>query len=274
MMQLVKLEKIRLDCGTQSRCSLSEPTINTYAEQMEDGAVFPPVHIIHDGNNYYLADGFHRYFANKKLGNKEIRADVVNGTLTEAILYSKGANGLHGLPFTNEDKRKNVQEMLDHFEFGDWSDREIARRCCVSAPFVGRMRKEKRESVKFQKNGKVYEHKVKPKEEKPKADKKTKSEEEVKTFTDDQGAVIDMLHSENTRLAEELEKVKDELNIKNMDATPEQKVMALQTIDELRDEIRKLNIDLVAVKQSRDQYQNENASLKRQIAALNKKLKK
>jgi ParB-like chromosome segregation protein Spo0J len=265
MMQLVKLEKIRLDCGTQSRCSLSEPTINTYAEQMEDGAIFPPVHIIHDGNNYYLADGFHRFFANKKIGNKEIKADVINGTLTEAILYSKSANGLHGLPFTIEDKRKNVQEMLDHFEFSDWSDREIARRCCVSATFVGKMRKNKKAVVKYSKEGVVKEMKRKT------TPKKNKTE--VSTITDDQSAVIDLLSSENSRLIEEANKIKDKLNIKNLDATPEQKVMALQTIDELREEIRKLNIDLVAVKQSRDQYQNENAALKRQISAMNKKHK-
>ena len=99
-MQLVKLDKIRIDCGTQSRCKLDEEMINDYAEMMQEGAEFPAVHIIHDGNNYYLADGFHRYFANKKNGKKEIKADVVNGTLTEAILYSKSANGLHGKPFT------------------------------------------------------------------------------------------------------------------------------------------------------------------------------
>jgi ParB-like chromosome segregation protein Spo0J len=267
MMQLVKLEKIRLDCGTQSRCALNEPTINDYAEMMEDGAEFPPVYIVHDGNNYYLADGFHRYFANKKNGKKEIKAEVVNGTLTEAILYSKNANGKHGLPFTTEDKRKNVQEMLDHFEFGDWSDREIARRCCVSNTMVSSMRTVKRETVKYKKDGKVIEQKIKPKAE------KKKKEDQVSELTDDQSAVIDMLSSENSRLVEEMEKIKDELNIKNYDATPEEKVIALQTIEELREEIRKLNIDLVAVKKSRDQYQNENAALKRQIAAINKKNK-
>jgi FtsZ-binding cell division protein ZapB len=45
-------------------------------------------------------------------------------------------------------------------------------------------------------------------------------------------------------------------------------------VDELREENRKLRIDLEAVKKSRDQFQNENAQLKRTIAAFNKQLKK
>jgi hypothetical protein len=269
-MQLVKLDKIRIDCGTQSRCSIDEETINNYAEMMEDGAEFPSATIYHDGNYYYLADGFHRYFANKKIGNKDIKAEVVNGTLTEAILYSKSANGLHGKPFSAEDKRKNVQEMLEHFEFTNWADREIARRCCVSGTFVAKMRKElkisKPNNVKYTRKGK--ELTMKPKAEKPKKEKQLQT-----TAVEDNSVLIETLQSELARLSEINEGIQDELDIKYYEATAEEKVRALQTIDELREENRKLKIDLVAVKKSRDQFQNENVSLKKQIESLNRKLK-
>jgi FtsZ-binding cell division protein ZapB len=276
-MQLVKLEKIRIDCGTQSRVKLDETMINEFVEKMEEGEEFPAVHIIHDGNNYYLADGFHRYFATKKMGKTEIKSNVINGTLTEAILYSKDANTRHGKRFTIEDKIKNVTEMLEHFEFGDWSDREIARRCGVSATFVGKKRKElkggRSEPVKYTRNGKEQEMKVKPaKKEKPA--KPAKETAQLSTMTEEQSAVIDMLKSENDRLTEEIQGIKDELDIKYYEATPEEKVAIIQTVDELREENRKLRIDLEAVKKSRDQFQNENAQLKRTIAALNKQLKK
>ena len=276
-MQLVKLEKIRIDCGTQSRVKLDEPMINEFVEKMEEGEEFPAVHIIHDGNNYYLADGFHRYFATKKLGKTEIKSNVINGTLTEAILYSKDANTRHGKRFTIEDKNKNVTEMLEHFEFGDWSDREIARRCGVSATFVGKKRKElkggRSEPVKYTRNGKEQEMKVKPaKKEKP--EKSAKETAQLSTMTEEQSAVIDMLKSENDRLSNEIQGIKDELDIKYYEATPEEKVAIIQTVDELREENRKLRIDLEAVKKSRDQFQNENAQLKRTIAAFNKQLKK
>lgn len=268
-MVLVKLEKIRIDCGTQSRCQLYEDKIDEYAEAMMDGAEFPAVMIFHDGNNHYLADGFHRYFANKKSGKKEIKAEVVNGTLTEAILYSKSANGLHGMPFTIEDKRKNVQEMLDHFEFGDWSDREIARRCCVSAPFVLKMRNGKKpEQIKYKgKDGQVKKMSgTKPKRQKKQPEPKVSENEEAQQ-------ALDYLAEENAKIKEQNERLQDDLAIMHLEGTKADKEKAKETIESLREEVRKLKIDLVAVKKSRDQYQNENAALKRQVAMLNKKLK-
>ena len=94
------------------------------------------------------------------------------------------------------------------------------------------------------------------------------------TADEDQSVIIEMLQSEVARLSEENQGIQDELDIKYYDATPEEKVRAMQTIDELRDEVRKLKIDLVAVKKSRDQFMTENAELKKTVAALNKKLKK
>jgi len=268
-MVLVKLDKIRIDCGTQSRCNIDEGTINSYAEMMADGAVFPPVMIYHDGSNHYLADGFHRFFANKKNGKKDISADVVNGTLTEAILYSKGANGLHGKPFTIEDKRKNVQEMIDHFEFSEYSDREIARKCCVSNTFVTNMRKGKKpEKIKYTgKDGvtKTMSGTKKKKEKEP-------QEPDIKENEEAQQA-LDYLADQNAILIEQNERLQDDLAIKHLEGTTADKEKAKETIATLREEVRKLKIDLFAVKQSRDQYQNENAALKRQVAMLTKKLK-
>jgi len=266
-MVLVKLEKIRLDCGTQSRCSIDENTINSYAEMMADGAEFPPVMIYHDGNNHYLADGFHRFFACKKNGKKDISAEVVNGTLTEAILYSKSANGLHGLPFTIDDKRKNVQEMIDHFEFGDWSDREIARRCCVSNTFVSKMRKGKKpDKIKYKAESGATKTMSGTKK------KKEPQEPDIKENEEAQQA-LDYLADQNATLKEQNERLQDDLAIKYLEGSSTDKEKAKETITTLREEVRKLKIDLVAVKQSRDQYQNENAALKRQVAMLTKKLK-
>jgi hypothetical protein len=59
-----------------------------------------------------------------------------------------------------------------------------------------------------------------------------------------------------------------------MEATDEEKGMASTLIADDVKQIRLLEIDLLAVKTSRDQYQNENAELKKQIASLQRKLKK
>ena len=63
---------------------------------MLDGAVFPPVIVFHDGADYWLADGFHRVEAARKIDRKEIEAEIRDGTARDAILHGIGANATHG----------------------------------------------------------------------------------------------------------------------------------------------------------------------------------
>lgn len=132
---------IRVDGGTQSRSSLYQNVVDDYASAIGDGAQFPPVVVFHDGSDHWLADGFHRFHAHKKLGLVEIDADVRQGTRRDAILYSVGANESHGLRRTNEDKRRAVLTLLNDPEWVKWSDREIARQCAVGNKFVGDIRR-------------------------------------------------------------------------------------------------------------------------------------
>lgn len=69
------------------------------------------------------------------------------GGLRDAILHSVGANATHGLRRTSADKRRAVAILLEDElvstdpEMGaPWSNREIARRCAVSADMVDRLR--------------------------------------------------------------------------------------------------------------------------------------
>lgn len=47
---------------------------------------------------------------------------------------------MHGLPRSNDDKRRAVSRLLDDPEWSKWSDREIARRCYVNHHLVSRLR--------------------------------------------------------------------------------------------------------------------------------------
>lgn len=69
-----------------------------------------------------------------------LKADVRKGTKRDAILHSVGANSAHGLPRTNDDKRRAVQMLLADPEWSQWSDREIGRRCAVGHELVGKAR--------------------------------------------------------------------------------------------------------------------------------------
>ena len=136
------IAQIRRDGGTQPRAALDDETISDYAEAMQAGAQFPPVVVFHDGAAYWLADGFHRVSAAINAALPTISAQVIPGSQRDAILYSIGANATHGLRRTNADKRRAVERLLRDDEWAKWSDREIARRCSVAHPFVGKVRSE------------------------------------------------------------------------------------------------------------------------------------
>ena len=74
----ISLQDIVIDKDTQSRDVISEQVINEYAEAMQGGAKFPAIVVFYDGLNYYLVDGFHRYFAYLKLDNNEVEVIVHN----------------------------------------------------------------------------------------------------------------------------------------------------------------------------------------------------
>lgn len=140
--QSIAISRIRMDGGTQPRAQLFEHVVVEYCEDMKQGATFPPVIIYYDGEEYWLADGFHRVRAKEATGAKEITAEVYFGTQRDAVLYAVGANAAHGMRRTNADKRRSVERLLRDYEWKKWSDNEIARQAYVSQPFVSKLRAE------------------------------------------------------------------------------------------------------------------------------------
>lgn len=139
-MKSINIADIRVNGGTQSRAQINRDVVSDYAEAVDGGAEFPPIVLYHDGSNYWLADGFHRYEAYATAKVYEVPADVRQGTQRDAILHSVGANAHHGLRRTNDDKRRAVMVLLNDQEWSQWSNREIARQCGVHYNFVGKLR--------------------------------------------------------------------------------------------------------------------------------------
>ena len=151
----LRLARIRTDGGTQPRLAINEQVVAEYADLYRAGAHLPPVTVFSDGATYWLADGFHRYWANQRAGRDVVAAEVHPGTQRDAVLYSVGANATHGLRRTNADKRKAVLTLLEDEEWSQWSDREIARRCGVGHEMVGKQRLVLVESTSMESGGRV-----------------------------------------------------------------------------------------------------------------------
>lgn len=136
----IQVSNIVTDGGTQSRVQLSEQAVASYAELMTEGTELPPIVVFHDGSTYWLADGFHRVMAAARAGIEWLKADVRKGTKRDAILHSVGANSTHGIPRTNQDKKRSVMMLLEDPEWTLWSNKQIARACAVNPATVDNYR--------------------------------------------------------------------------------------------------------------------------------------
>jgi len=137
----LSLKQIRTDGGTQIRAEINEAVVKEYSQALKNEEKFPPVQVFFDGATYWLADGFHRYWAHKEAEIANIQASITDGSQRDAIMCATAANCGHGLQRTNGDKRKAVMTLCEDLTWQKWSDVRIATHCRVSVKLVRDVRK-------------------------------------------------------------------------------------------------------------------------------------
>lgn len=142
MSTVLPISKIKADQRAQSRVGIDQSAVLSYQLAYEAGENMPPVEVLFDGKTYWLWDGFHRLRAVQSAGLETIAVNVQPGNLKDAILKSVGANAAHGLPRSNEDKRKAVVTLLNDPEWANKSDRWLADQARVSNHLVSSVRAE------------------------------------------------------------------------------------------------------------------------------------
>lgn len=112
----ITLDDITIDQAIQMREELHIPTVQDYAEAIEE---LPPVTVVAVitayGEKWYLVDGFHRYAAHKEAGRKEIAVNVVEGTFDQAFDMAMTTNYKNGRRPTTGDQRKSVTKLVEHY---------------------------------------------------------------------------------------------------------------------------------------------------------------
>ncbi|MBA7486767.1 hypothetical protein ES707_22328 [subsurface metagenome] len=146
MSKSLPVKDICLDGKTQQR-PVDDNVVKRYAAMMKDGSKFPPVEIITDGNNNFMWDGFHRYFAHLKLNNKYIEANIVNGTQRQAVWLSFSANKENGLPRQHGTAKEIVEKILKDKEWSKISQHDIARHVGCAQAFVSKICEEIKKSA-------------------------------------------------------------------------------------------------------------------------------
>jgi len=132
------LSDISTDEDLQPRARINQEIVNEYSEAMSQGETFSPVIIFDDGENKWLADGYHRYYAAKRVGLSSLGAEFRTGTKLDALRFSLSANATHGLRRSQADKRRAVLAALENFSH--LSNREIARLVRIDDKTVGKYR--------------------------------------------------------------------------------------------------------------------------------------
>ena len=266
MTERIKLQKIRLDGGTQPRKEIDEPLVQHYTEVLLEGKdKFPPVDLWFDGKSYWPSDGFHRFHAHKRAGFLDIEAVVNQGTKRDAFLACLKANGKHGKPRTPEERRYVVQMALEDIELGEKTDTEIALICDVSSMTVGRVRKALglEAATRVNKNGLRVDV--------SKSGRPMAPEPEPEYTEDDK---FHEMAIEHTALAEENAKLKDMLAVKSLPVSEKAREEVQQTIEELREQVKDLEFQLRTMTQSRNEFQSKNAEMIKQMAYWKKRAEK
>lgn len=277
-MKTLNLDAIRIDGETQARVSLDSNQVSEYAEHMREGHNFPPIVVFHDGSDYWLADGFHRYHASKHVELETIEAEVKSGTVEEAQLYAFGANARRGLSTTAEDNRSIIIRMLNHPISKSWTNVAIAKHIGVSKMTVGRIKS----SVEPKKPEPTPASPAK-KSAAPSEPAKQSTAPSART-TEPPAPEIPQVDERELKIAElvdtindlnaENQRLRDAIALGQWDATDIEKIDAQETIAELRERVKTLEIDNHALRDSRDMFQTRNAELMKLVKVLQAKLKK
>jgi hypothetical protein len=277
-MKVLNLLDIVIDGGTQARGKLNQDAVKEYAEHMREGDIFPPLIVFTDGSKYWLVDGFHRFFGYRANGVASAECDIRTGTLREAILFSKGANGgnKRGLPASPDDNRMSIIWMLNDEEYKEWPNTDIAKHIGVSSMTVGRIKssietKSDTNPIKkvTDKHGKVRDVDTSTLVGRPKKPDVTTEDPSagLKQENNELIQLVNTLSDENTVL-------RDKIAIGQWDASEIEKIDAEETMADLRERIRILEIDNKTVRHDRDMYQNRCAEYMKLNKALQAKLKK
>jgi hypothetical protein len=260
--QTLFIKDLTLDPKYQARSRMNPSVVKEYEENLISGVALPPIKVVKTSDKFIVVDGFHRVDAHVNVGRDRVAAEVIDGDHWTALKLAVSANQTHGLQRSREDKTRAVEMALDDFGLSCQSDRELGKLCGVSHKFIASVReklgKERAPNKFSRKTPSLRQSKVVP--------------------APPQENQFDETFDPRDELIERLTKEKDSLDFQvalgSMDGSPEEKNLAQQLIDDLRKQLHIANIELEAVKRSRDRFQSENSQMLRQIAWLEKRNKR
>ncbi len=135
------IDDLILEPNLYLRDRLDDYTVERYADSWNR---LPPVTVYEVDGRWLLADGWHRHAAAVMLGRRTIKAEIIKGTMSEALDFVASVNLFHGLPLSRAERRRAVEVKLRLH--ADWSDRRLSEELGIGRELIGKIRKALEES--------------------------------------------------------------------------------------------------------------------------------
>ncbi len=135
------IDDLILEPNLYLRDRLDDYTVERYADSWNR---LPPVTVYEVDGRWLLADGWHRHAAAVMLGKRTIKAEIIKGTMAEALDFVASVNLFHGLPLSRAERRRAVEVKLRLH--ADWSDRRLSEELGIGRELIGKIRKALEES--------------------------------------------------------------------------------------------------------------------------------
>jgi len=161
IVKTVEICSVIPDSKFQPRAKLNQEVIEEYKDHIINGGTFPPIIVIDLGDeNYSIVAGFHRYEAYKKAELEYVSIEIKALDDQEALIEAVTSNTKHGIRYTNQDKHRCVEKLLNDSDIRNWADNRIAKTCSVSNHFVKGVREKLNlfpdsDHVEYERNGKI-----------------------------------------------------------------------------------------------------------------------
>lgn len=138
----VRLSDISTDERTQIRTRTDPTHIATLAELYESDIPIDPIILFRSDGTYLIADGWHRFYAQKNLGRETCKAVIREGTESDIFLAACYANAQTRKPLSYPDKYRVAVYLIANWP--QLSNRDLAELSgfAVSHAFVGKVKRE------------------------------------------------------------------------------------------------------------------------------------
>lgn len=131
--RLVALSDLIVSKEVQVRVGgLDEENVERLFAVKQNGGELPPIIAYETERGLFVADGFHRMEAYKRLGETSIKAEIRKGSFEEALNFAEEANLKHGKMLSAADKKNLlIRRLARGHGWANTSNREIARQLGV-----------------------------------------------------------------------------------------------------------------------------------------------